>query len=113
MAEIAYTAPTRPDRTKVYTWTNVTEADTFQRLSLDAPAEEITVHVTGTFGGATVSVKGSNTDSDGVTLLRMSGASATATTEDLFSLLDRPLYITPTHSGGSSESVTVRVVVRR
>lgn len=110
MAEISYSTDTRP-RCTVYTWANVTESDTFQRLELDSLAQEISVHIKGTFGGATVVMKGSLSDEEGTTLSQLGSLDASATAEDIFSLLDRPVYITPTHSGGTSESVTVSVAV--
>lgn len=110
MAQISYSI-TRKPRCLVYTWTNVTESDTFQRLELDSLPQEISVHIKGTFGGATVVMKGSLEDEEGATLSQLGSLDASATSEDIFSLLDRPLYITPTHSGGTSESVTVSVAV--
>lgn len=113
MAEIPYSIETLPNRTQVVTWVNVTEADTFQRYTMPGTVSEISVHIRGTFGGATVVIKGSNHAADGVALDEMDGTASSTTAEDIYSILDRPLYITPTHSGGTSESVTVNMAVRR
>lgn len=113
MAEIQYTITKTPEGDALITWPSVTEADTFQRFELNRAASEISVHIVGTFGSATLDIKGSNYDADGVTLLQMDGTTAIVASEDIFSILDRPLYLTPTHSGGSSESVTIYMLVRK
>lgn len=112
MAEIAYSMNKQRPGAILYEWEAVTQADTFQRLELDTAAVEISAHIEGTFGSATVVLKGANKDADGVVLQQMDGTEAEATAEALFSILDRPLYITPTHSGGLSESINVRLLVR-
>ena len=113
MAEIAYEPTVTTGGDWLITWPTVTESDTFQRYELDRAVSEISVHTVGTFGSATVLMKGSNYAATGVTLTQMSGADASVTAEDIYSVLDRPRYITPTHSGGSSESVTIYMMVRR
>lgn len=97
----------------VLTWADVTEADAFGRFNFEEVVSEVSVHIHGTFGGATVAIKGSNHDDEGTTLSRIDGTVAEATSEAIFSLLDRSLYIQPTHSGGSSETVTVTALVKR
>lgn len=113
MAEIdaVKTITTNGDLT--LTWADVTESDTFGRFDFAEVVKEISVHVHGTFGGATVVVKGSNYDAEGVTLSQLTGLAASVAAEALFSLLERPKFIQPVHSGGSSESVTVVMLVKR
>ena len=113
MAEIAYTISSKADRATLYTWAAVTESDTFQQLALDAAFSEISVHITGTFGGATVTIQGGNVSTEMLNLLQIGGATASATAADIFSLVDRPLYIQPSHSGGTSESMNVYMLVRK
>lgn len=112
MAEITYSITTRPRGTQLVTWSGVTESDTFQQYTLDGPPAEISCHITGTFGSATVVMQGGNVDSEMLDLVQIGGSAASATSADIFSLLDRPLYIQPSHSGGTSESVTVYMLVR-
>jgi len=113
MAEIQHAIQTTSLGDLLVTWGGATESDTFQRFEFAESVSEISCHTVGTFGGATVTYKGSNYDADGVALSQMDGTEASATAEDIFSILDRPLYITPTHGGGSSESVTLYMLVRK
>jgi len=112
MAEIAYSVSTTGKDDLLLTWASVTEADTFQQYLLDRAVSEISCHVSGTFGGATVTIKGGNVASEMLALTQLGGAAAATTVADIFSLLDRPIYIQPTHAGGSSESVTIYMMVR-
>jgi hypothetical protein len=113
MAEIAYTLTTTDKGDALIVWPSVTEADTFQMYELDSAVSEISVHIKGTFGGATVIVTGSNhAGNTGPTLEQIGNSAASTTTEDLFSILDRPLEITPSASSGSSQSVSIYMMVR-
>jgi len=113
MAEIEYSLSTTFLGDALVTWTGATESDTFQRFELAEAVAEISCHTVGTFGSATITYKGSNYEAEGVALTQMDGTDAVATDENIFSILDRPLFITPTHSGGTSESVTVYMLVRK
>lgn len=113
MAEVAYVISTTNNDDLLLTWSSVTEADTFMQYELAEVVSEISCHVTGTFGGATVTITGGNVSSEMMTLQQFGGADASATAADIFSVLDRPLYIQPSASGGSSQSVDVYMLVRR
>jgi hypothetical protein len=113
MAEKPYDISTTDGGDLLLTWSAVTESDTFQQYELAEAVSEISVHVTGTFGGATVVIQGGNVTSAMLNLVQIGGAAASCTTADIFSLLDRPLFIQPSHSGGSSESVTIYMLVRK
>jgi hypothetical protein len=45
-------------------------------------------------------------------MTQIGGTAAAATVADIFSILDRPLYIQPTHAGGSSTTLNVYMLVR-
>lgn len=113
MAEIQYTVTKRPDRGVLYTWASVTESDTFQIAEITGSISDMSVHVSGTFGGATVTINGGNDSSSVVALTQIGGTAATATAADVLSMLDLPIYIQPAAAGGTSQSIDVRVMVRK
>lgn len=113
MAEVAYTLERTGSGDLLVKWDNVTESDTFQRYQLRGAASEISVHIKGTFGGATAVINGANDDSAGVDLQSMDATDISATAEMLKSILQRPLYIQPAASGGSSQSLDVYMMIRR
>jgi hypothetical protein len=113
MAEIAFALSNTEKGDTLVVWADVTESDTFQMFELDRAVSEVSVHIKGTFGGATVVITGSNhVGNTGPTLEQIGNSAARATTEDLFSILDRPLEITPSASSGSSQSVSIYMMVR-
>jgi hypothetical protein len=114
MAEISYEIQTTEYGDALITWAGVTEADTFQQYQLKEAVSEISVHVSGTFGGGTVSIDGGNIAGEMIGLTQIGGAAdATATAADIFSILDRPLFIQPSHSGGTSAAVSIYMLVRK
>jgi hypothetical protein len=114
MAEIAYDKQITGNGDLLLIWSPVTENDTFQSYGFEEVVSEISVHVKGTFGGATFSLTGSNhAGNTGPTLQQIGGTDAEATVEDIFSLLDRPLEITPTATSGSSQSLSVYMLIRK
>jgi hypothetical protein len=113
MAEIEYNVQTTGKGDLLLTWADVTENDTFQAFQLEEVVSEISVQIGGTFGGATVKITGSNDGSSFLDLLQLDGAATDATEADLYSLLERPLWVQPSASGGASQSIKVTVLVRR
>lgn len=87
-------------------WVGVTEADTFAAVQCGSRYTDRTVQVAGTFGSATVNIQGSINGTSYVTLTGHDGA-ATFTTDDIKALIECTPYLQCTHSGGTSESVTV------
>ena len=113
MPEISASITPKTDRSVLYTWQNVTNADTFQPVKLDSAAAEISVHISGTILIGSVSIKGSNDGSEGIILSKPSGSEATASAASIFMVEDRPLYITPVHNMGVGSSVSVYMLVRK
>lgn len=113
MSEIATVIQTTDKGDLLVTWPDVTEADTFAAYDLEEAVSEISIQIGGTFGSATVVIQGSNDATSYVDLMQMNGLAASALAADLFSILDRPMQIKPSTSGGSSQSSTVTMLVRR
>lgn len=103
------------DQTLVATWANVTEGDTFVSLGGGQYMDyaDRNVQIIGTFGSATVVVNGSNDNSNFAPLTDPQGNAISKTAAALEQITENTLFVKPTHSGGTSESVTVIMVMRR
>lgn len=111
MAEIAFTKPDSGPYYKVYTWTGVTQADTFKAVKLERAVHAYSMQVSGTFGGATVALHGSM---DGVTYAALDDVDGTpigATAAGIVSARDLALWVKPVASGGAGQSLTVSIMV--
>lgn len=108
-----------PEKTKleeipdviVCLWETLTEADTANAISLANKADK-TVTVTGTFGSATVVMKGSNDGANFYTLKDAQGDDISFTAAGMSIILENPLFIKPTFSGGTSQDVDVIIVAK-
>lgn len=83
-----------------------------------APFADKTVTITGTFGGATVVVQGSNDSTDGtdgtwITLVDPQGTGISKTSAAIEAILENPLWIRATSSGGSGSAIVVILVGRQ
>lgn len=89
-------------------WSTVTENDSFAATQVGMTYPDKGITVQGTFGSATVLVKGSY---DGTNYFQLHGQagllSFTAAGGDV--IVENTPYLQCTHSGGSSESVTVTI----
>ncbi len=111
MAAISPTITRKTTENKItVTWTTVTENDTFVAYTVPQYMRDISMHVSGTFGSATVVVKGANNGGAGVGLTNTADTTISLTAEGMFSVLERPATIQPVASGGSSQSLTVTAV---
>lgn len=93
---------------RVRKWSNMTTGDVGEPILL-TKFNDRTVHLTGTFGGATVTFEGSN---DGVEYLPMRdvfNAVVSAAEPKLITLTEVPLYVRPAVSGGTGTSITAIV----
>ena len=70
------------------------------------------VQVTGTFGGATVVLEGSNDGTNYVTLTDITGFPISLTAAGLVDFSTACAYVRPAISGGSSDDVDVTVILR-
>lgn len=113
MAEIAYTQSRTSNGDTLVTWTGVTEADTFQALEIGGTVSHLFIQIGGTFGGATAVVYGSNDGSEYALLTDQSGSAWGATSVLVSSIYEKPLYFLPEASGGTGQSLTVKLLLRR
>lgn len=118
MAAIAPTITRTADDSIIVSWLTVTQADTFVAVggSWMADYADRNVHIYGTIGAATVVVNGSNAaDASGVVALTDPQGNAISKTSlpALEQITENTLFVQPTHSGGSGESVNVVMVCRR
>lgn len=98
---------------QIFTWTGVTESDTFGAAAIFGTPKQATVQFDGTFGGATVVMQGSNTSAFTIaTALDDIEDTAISSTADAGWELRYPWpYMRPSASGGSSQSLTVTLAV--
>lgn len=97
--------------TKVF-WEALATGDT---IGTDLPArgEPVgSVQVTGTFGGATVTLTGSNDGTNYVTMKDVYGTAISFTSAGMANFNGLPLYIKPAISGGTSDDVDVTIIYR-
>ena len=93
-------------------WSPVTENDTCAAIALPAFSDK-SVHFYGTFGGATVVLKGSN--NAGATYVGLKDPSSTAisaTSEKINAVLENTELVQPVASGGSGQSLSIALVCR-
>ena len=95
------------------TWTGLSTADTATAV---APAGAVPicgfVQITGTFGGATIVLQGSNDNSNWATLKDTSGTAISVTAAGAADFSTAAAYIRPSSSGGAGDDVNVVVVMR-
>lgn len=112
MATIPYVIVPSPDiRSFVIKWLSVTEADTCAAVAIPTHADR-SVQVTGTFGGATVLIQGSNDGSTYATLTTPADAALSFTATGLKQILESTAYIKPSISGGTGQTLNIYVHMR-
>ena len=95
------------------TWTEVTDGDTCEPYSFSKLAQAVSVHVTGTFGSATVVFAQSNVVGvAGPDAVDLDGATISITAAALTEIRDRSRIVTPEHSGGGgTQDLDISMVV--
>jgi hypothetical protein len=106
MAEITATE-SRNGNERIYTWSSVTSADTCKSVNI-ANYVENTVQVFGTVGGS-VTMKGSNNNSNFETLLDYLGASLIFTSTGLRQILETPEWFKPEQTGVTSITIVLKL----
>ena len=95
------------------TWTPVTQADTCAPIELpDLPDKS--VHVFGTFGGASVAVNGSNNSGASFAALRSPDSVTIAiTTETIKAILENTQQVVPAATGGTAQSLSISMLCKQ
>lgn len=70
------------------------------------------IQIDGTFGGATVALQGSNDGVDYFTLKDVTGTAISTTAAAYFEFSSSALYLKPTISGGTGDSIDIIIVMR-
>lgn len=97
----------------IVTWTSMGTADTGSSFSVPSAAS-LTLQHTGTFGGATIVLQGSNDGTTWATLTQTGGSNTAMsyTVAGVHSSVDMPVYVRPVTSGGSGTVVDAILVCR-
>lgn len=110
------TTATRVDgegKTYIYEW-DLTDDETGDSVSI-AGAADRSVHIFGTFGGATVTIEGSNeseSPTDFVGLNEQDSTAISATSKALFQIEQNVIHIRPVVTGGTSSAIKIRLACR-
>jgi len=113
MPVISPTTTLNIDGITAVSWVGITTGDTIQEyIPRGLTGAVSSVQVTGTFGGATVTMTGSNDKINYVTLPDLSNAAISLTTAGLLDFTTAALYVRPLISGGSANSIDVTLVMR-
>ncbi len=115
MAVIPFTVTdiqTAGNRAQVITWANMATGDTGDPYEQPGYSDR-SVQITGTFGGSTVTFRGSNNGSTYVTLNDPQGTAISKTSADLEGVMELTRYVRPEVSGGAGVSVTVTLFVKK
>lgn len=92
------------------TWAGIGDADTCSPLALYPEYATKSVHVSGTFGGATIVLNGSNTGTNFFGLKDLQGNAISKTQEGLSAVQETVAQYQPATSSGSGSSVTVTML---
>lgn len=113
MPTISPTTVSQFIRSAAYQWTNLSTADTAVAVRLEnMQGLAGAVQVTGTFGGATIVLQVSNDGTNFVTLKDGTGTNISFTSAGMAEFSTAALWLRPSSSGGTSDDVTVTVVLR-
>jgi hypothetical protein len=95
------------------TWETLTDADTATAvIPMGVGSLAGSVQVIGTFGGCTVTIQGSNDNSNWATLKDLYGANLSFTAAGIADFSTAVGYVRPIVTGGTAEDIDVIVVFR-
>lgn len=98
---------------QVVNWTGIATGDTINSYAIPDEFGAIgCVQITGTFGGATITLEVSNDGTTWFNLTDLLGASVSAISNYFTDFTTAAIYIRPAIAGGSGDSVNVRLAFR-
>lgn len=89
-----------------YTWLLITESDEGNPILVPAHVDELSFQVSGTFGGGTFQLQGSNDGVNFSAIQDWSGTTIASTDAKVWRVGNAPKYLKPKATAGSSSSVT-------
>lgn len=110
MTTASLTGPLEIGKASIMAQWDMVDADTVGAAAEFPDQTDAVITITGTFGGATVTVEGSNDGTTFVGLTDPQGNAISKTSAAIEQITEVPRYIRPAKSGGSS--TTVRVMVK-
>lgn len=96
----------------VATWAAMGAGDSGEAFSYSAHGDR-SVQITGTFGGTTVTIEGSNDGTSWFVLTDPANAAISKTSAALVAITEATRYIRPKATGGAGVAVDVALFVRR
>lgn len=94
-------------------WEEITESDTATEVTIKGLGPAVgSVQFTGTFGGATAVLQGSNDGSTWVTINDQNGDAISMTSAGAADFSTAMLYLRPSMSSGSSQDIDIFMVLR-
>jgi hypothetical protein len=113
MATIEPTPSVPVNGVSVNIWTSVTENDTASPITLSGSAPALSaVQFTGTFGGATAIMQGSNDGTNWVALNDLTGTAISLTAAGGVEFTTSFVYLRPSFSGGTGQTLTAIMSTR-
>lgn len=95
------------------TWTDLSTADTGTGVMVMGSSPAVgSMQVTGTFGGATITLQGSNDGTNYSNITDLAGNDAGLSAAGIIDFSTACAYIRPSSASGTADNVTVTVVLR-
>lgn len=91
-------------------WPSAGDADTFAPVTIPKHVRELTIQVVGTFGGATISLEGSNDGTNYAVLQDVANANiAIANATKIWRFANAPQFVQPVSAGGTGQALSVLI----
>ena len=97
-----------------FEWLAVTNTDTFQEIYLNHNVSDVVIEAEGTFGGATVTLNSwVVTEAAAFASVDPGGTAVSLTADGSSAVRDAFPFFRPIHSGGTAETIDVRMQMKR